>query len=103
MVRDADGRYLMPLSEQLSREGGGISLVSRPVFINDHMPTLGANAYFAAIGDWRQGYEIADKSASMYALVDVYSNKPNIEITLSRRSGARVADTRAIRLLKAAA
>ena len=101
MVRDADGRYLMPLSEQLAREGGGISLVSRPVFINDHMPALANDAYFAAIGDWRQGYEIADKSASMYALVDVYSNKPNIEITLSRRSGARVADTRAIRLLKA--
>jgi len=101
MVRDADGRYLMPLSEQLVREGGGLSLVSRPVRINDHMPALANDAYFAAIGNWRQGFEIADKSSSMFALVDVYSNKPNIEITLSRRSGARVADTRAIRLLKA--
>ena len=103
MVRDADGGYLMPMSEQLVREGGGISLIQRPVRINDHFPALAANAYFCAIGDWRSGFEISDKSASMYALVDIYSSKPNVEITLSRRSGARVADTRAIRLMKAAA
>jgi len=103
MVKDGDGRYVMPMSEQLVREGGGLSLVQRPVRINDHMPALANNAYFALVGDWMQAFEIADKSASMFALVDIYSDKPNVEITLSRRSGASVADTRAIRALKAAA
>jgi len=103
MVRDADGNYLMPMSEQLVREGGGLSLVQRPVRINDHMPALANNAYFAAIADWMQAYEIADRSRAMFALVDPYTDKPNVEITLARRSGGRPADTRAIRLLKASA
>ena len=103
MVRDADGNYLMPMSEQLVREGGGLSLVQRPVRINDHMPALANNAYFAAVGDWMQAYEIADKSNAMFALVDPYTDKPNVEITLARRSGGRPADTRAIRFLKASA
>lgn len=103
MVRDADGNYLMPMSEQLVREGGGLSLVQRPVRINDHMPALANNAYFAAVGDWMQAYEIADKSTAMFALVDPFSSKPNVEITLARRSGGRPADTRAIRFLKASA
>jgi len=103
MVRDADGNYLMPMSEQLVREGGGLSLVQRPVRINDHMPALANNAYFAAIADWMQAYEIADRSRAMFALVDPYTDKPNVEITLARRSGGRPADTRAIRFLKASA
>jgi len=103
MVRDADGNYLMPMSEQLVREGGGLSLVQRPVRINDHCPSLAGDAYFAFVADFRSGYEIADKSASMFALIDPYSNKPNVEVTLARRSGARPADTRAIRALKASA
>jgi len=103
MVKDGDGQYVMPMSEQLVREGGGLSLVQRPVRINDHMPTLANGAYFAACGDWSMAYEVADKSSSMFALMDPYSDKPNVEVSLARRSGGRPADTRAIRMLKAEA
>jgi len=103
MVRDADGNYLMPMAGQVVREGGVLSLVQRPVFINDHVPALANNAYFAIVGDFMQGFEIADHAMGMFALPDPYSDKPNVEMTLARRSGARVADSRAFRLLKASA
>lgn len=101
MLTDSDGRYFLPMAEQLVKEGGGLSLIQRPVRINDHMPAVANDAYFAMVGDWMQAFEIADKSTSMFALVDPYSDKPNIEITIARRSGASIADTRAIRALKA--
>ena len=103
-LRDADGNYLMGVAPAMDAKmaGGAMSILGAPVVINDHMPDVGANNYPVAIADWMQAYEIADRRG-ISMLVDPYSSKPDVEYTITHRSGGRPADTRAIRLLKCAA
>ncbi len=100
-MRDTDGNYYVnPLT--MAGAPGNLRILGYPVRINDNMPDLAANSLSVAVGDWSQAYEIADRRG-VFMLVDPYSNKPNIEYSFHWRSGGRPADTRAYRLLKAAA
>jgi len=103
-LRDADGNYLMGVAPSMDARmaGGAMSILGTPVVINDFMPDVGANNYPVAVADWSAAYEIADRRG-ISMLVDPYSNKPNVEYTMTFRTGGRPADTRGIRLLKCAA
>jgi len=102
MLRNADGDYFLP-ADQRTASDGSMMMMGTPVRINDHMPDASdSGAYFAAIGDWNQAYEIATRRG-VFMLVDPYSAKPDIEYTMTWRTGGRPADTRAYRLLKSEA
>jgi len=102
MLRNSEGDYFLP-ADQRTASDGSMMLMGTPVRINDFMPdATTAGAYFAAIGDWRQAYEIATRRG-VFMLVDPYSSKANVEYSLTWRTGGRPADTRAYRLLKSEA
>lgn len=97
-LKDGDGRYLW---EPGLREGTSDRLLGFPVALDENMPSVGANAFPVAFGNWRRGYRIVDRLGTRL-LRDPYTNKPKVMFYMTKRVGGAVADSNAIKLLKVA-
>jgi HK97 family phage major capsid protein len=95
-MKDVDGRFLW--ADQMC-EGQPARLFGYPVVICENMPSISADAFAIAFGDFQAGYTIAERP-DLRILRDPYSAKPHVQFFVSSRVGGAVVDFDAIRLLK---
>ena len=74
-------------------------LIGYPVVEAADMPDIAANAFPIAFGNFRNGYLIAERSATSI-LRDPFTNKPFVHFYAVKRIGGQVLDSEAIKLLK---
>lgn len=96
--KDNDGRFLWVDS---IAAGQPPTLLGYPVYVEDEMPSIEANAFPIAFGDFSRGYVIVDRTG-MRMLIDPYTSKPFVKFYTTRRVGGGVQDFNAIKLLKIA-
>lgn len=98
-VKDAEGRYLL----QASVAAGVPSTINGyPVTVAEDMPSIGANTFPVAFGDFGLGYLIADR-VGMGIVKDEVTKPGYIRYIMFKRLGGKLKDTNAIKLLKVAA
>ena len=66
------------------------------------MPDVAANAYPIAFGNFRNGYLIAERTATTI-LRDPFTNKPFVHFYATKRIGGQLLDSEAIKVLQIAA
>ena len=98
-LKDADNNYIW-------REGllanEPATLLGRPVEIDEAMPSVAADSYPIAFGDFNRGYLINDR-IGVRILRDPYTAKPYVLFYATKRVGGGVLDPKAIRVQKVAA
>lgn len=95
-IKDTNGVYLYQPSLVA---GLPSTLLGFPVEINDDMADAAANKIAIAFGNFRNGFEIVDRT-SMTVLRDPYSSKPNVQFYFTKRVGSMLRDSDAIKVLK---
>ncbi|MCA0979078.1 phage major capsid protein [Qipengyuania flava] len=80
-------------------EGQPDRLLGYPVVEAEDMPDVAAGACPIAFGNFRNGYLIAERSATQ-VLRDPFTNKPFVHFYATKRVGGQVLDSDAIKLLK---
>ncbi len=95
-LRAADGSFLW---QPGIMEGQPARLLGYPVVEAEDMPDVAAAAFPVAFGNFRNGYLIAERSATTI-LRDPYTNKPFVHFYATKRVGGQVLDSDAIKLLK---
>ena len=83
-------------------EGQPDRLLGYPVIEAEDMPDVAADALPIAFGNFRNGYLIAERSATSI-LRDPFTNKPFVHFYATKRVGGQLLDSEAIKLLKIAA
>lgn len=101
-LKDGNGNYLW--APGIKMEARPAQLLDRPYVTAPDMPTIAANAYPVAIGDFRRAYTILDR-LEMSIMVDPYTAKRTgmIEISARKRVGGKVVMAEAIKKLKISA
>jgi HK97 family phage major capsid protein len=96
--KDADGAFIWaPPSEA----AGVATILGKPVYTDDNMPAVAANALPVAFGDFQRGYLIADRMG-IRVLRDPFTSKPNVLFYTTKRVGGGVVNFEAIKLMKIA-
>lgn len=98
-VKDQEGNYIWQPSTQA---GQPATLLGYPLFEDEAMPDIAADALPIAFGDWRRGYEIVDIMGTR-VLRDPYTNKPYVGFYTTKRVRGGVINSEAIKLVKVAA
>ncbi len=80
-------------------EGQPDRLLGYPIVEAENMPDIAANTFPIAFGNFKQGYLIAERSATQI-LRDPFTNKPYVHFYATKRVGGQVLDSAAIKLLK---
>jgi HK97 family phage major capsid protein len=80
-------------------EGQPDRLLGYPVIEAADMPDVAAGTFPIAFGNFRNGYLIAERSATR-VLRDPFTNKPFVHFYTTKRVGGKVLDSNAIKLLK---
>jgi HK97 family phage major capsid protein len=80
-------------------EGQPNRLLGYPVIEAEDMPDVAAGTFPIAFGNFRNGYLIAERSATR-VLRDPFTNKPFVHFYATKRIGAKVLDSNAIKLLR---
>jgi len=78
------------------------TLLGKPVYIDDNMPAIAADAYSIAYGDWKRAYAIRDRQG-IKVLRDPYSKKGFVEFYTTKRVGGGVRNFEAYKVMKFAA
>ena len=94
--KDVDGNYIW---QPAPRPGENPTLIGYPVVEAEDMPTIAADSYSIAFGDFRRGYLVVDR-IGIRVLRDPYSSKPYVLFYTTKRVGGGVQDFDAIKLLK---
>ena len=94
--KDAHGNYLW---QAPSAVGQPATLMGFPVTEAEDMPDVGANAFAVAVGDFRAGYLVVDRTG-VRVLRDPYSAKPYVLFYTTKRVGGGVQNFEAIKLVK---
>ena len=94
--KDGEGNYLWQPSHE---PGAPASLLGYPVSEAEDMPSIGANAFAVAFGDFRRFYLVVDRQG-LRVLRDPYSAKPYVLFYTTKRVGGGVQDFDAVKLLK---
>lgn len=98
VMKDGDGAYL--LREILNADGTLVrTIMGRPAYVADDMPTIAANSLSIAVGDFMAGYTIVE-SQGITVLRDPFTAKPNVLFYTTKRLGGGVTDFDAIKLIK---
>lgn len=85
-----------------TQAGQPATLLGYPIFEDESIPAIGANALCAAFGDFKRAYTVTDRSTSL--LRDPYTAKPYVSFYATKRlGGGGGRDTRAVKFLKFAA
>jgi len=95
-LKTADGAFLW---QPGMVEGQPNRLLGYPVIEAEDMPDVAGGAFPIAFGNFRNGYLIAERSATRI-LRDPFTNKPFVHFYSTKRLGGKVLDTAAIKLLK---
>ncbi len=95
-LKTADGAFLW---QPGMIKGQPNRLLGYPVIEAEDMPDIGSGEFPIAFGNFRQGYLIAEHSATR-VLRDPFSNKPFVHFYATKRVGGQVLDSNAIKLLK---
>ncbi len=80
-------------------EGQPNRLLGYPIIEAEDMPDVAGGAFPIAFGNFRDGYLIAERSATR-VLRDPFTNKPFVHFYSTKRIGGKVLDSNAIKLLK---
>jgi len=80
-------------------DGAPARLLGYPVIEAEDMPDIAAGNLPIAFGNFRNGYLIAERSATKI-LRDPYTSKPFVNFYATKRVGGQVLDSEAIKLLK---
>lgn len=96
--KDADGNYLWQRS---LIAGQPSTLLGYPVFEFEDMPSLGANAFPIAFGDFKMGYLAVDRTA-LRMTVDNITTPGYTKYYVRRRQGGIIWNDDAIKLIKCA-
>lgn len=91
-----DNKYIW--QPDFANKGAGTLLGYNVVKFND-MPDIATNALAVAFGDFRRGYQIVDR-LGIRVLRDPYTSKPHVKFYTTRRTGGRIKDFDAIKLMK---
>lgn len=93
----ADGAWLWqpPTSEAPP------TILGKPLYTDDNMPTVAADAFAVAFGNFKRGYTIGDRFGTRI-LRDPYTNKPFVHFYATKRVGGAVTNFEAIKLMKIA-
>ncbi len=94
--KTADGAFLWQPSLASGRPD---TLLGYPVVEAEDMPDIAADAPAIAFGNFREGYLIAERSATSI-LRDPFTNKPFVHFYATKRVGGQVMNAEAIKLLK---
>ncbi|MCV0371082.1 phage major capsid protein [Filomicrobium sp.] len=94
--KDGDGNYLWAPP---TAAGEVATILQKPVYNDDNMPAVGANALPLAFGNFQRGYLIVDRTG-VRVLRDPYTNKPYVNFYTTKRVGGGVQNFEAIKLLK---
>lgn len=97
--KDGDGNYIWAAP---SAAADVATILGKPVYNDDNMPSVAANALAVAFGNFQRGYTIVDRQG-IRVLRDPYTNKPNVHFYTTKRVGGAVTNFEAIKLLKIAA
>lgn len=95
-LKTADGAFLW---QPGLVEGQPDRLLGYPVVEAEDMPDVAANAFPIAFGNFRNGYLIAERTATSI-LRDPFTHKPFVHFYATKRVGGQVLDSAAIKLLK---
>jgi HK97 family phage major capsid protein len=95
-LKTADGAFLW---QPGMVEGQPNRLLGYPVIEAEDMPDVAGGAFPIAFGNFRNGYLIAERSATR-VLRDPFTNKPFVHFYTTKRVGGKVLDSNAIKLLK---
>lgn len=95
-LRDTEGR---PFWDRSLRDGFTFEVAGFPVAVMEDMPTIAADSYSIAFGNFRDGYLIVDRFGTR-VLRDPYTDKPFIKFYSTRRTGGDVQNFDAIKLMK---
>ncbi|EJW12741.1 Phage major capsid protein [Rhodovulum sp. PH10] len=98
-LKDGDGNYIWAPPSATAELG---TVLGKPVYTDDNMPAIGANAVPIAFGNFQRGYLIVDR-IGVRVLRDPYTNKPYVHFYTTKRVGGGVQNFEAIKLLKCAA
>ncbi|MFZ5834028.1 MAG: phage major capsid protein [Pseudomonadota bacterium] len=94
--KDANGMYLWQPSVVAGQPS---TLMGYPVTESEDMPSLAANSFSIAFGDFKRGYLIVDR-LGIRVLRDPYTAKPYVLFYTTKRVGGGVQNFEAIKLLK---
>jgi HK97 family phage major capsid protein len=97
--KDADGNYLW--SNALAA-GMPATLAGYPVVLTDAMPSIGANTYAIAFGNWRRAYVLADRSSMRVTVDDGITTPGQVKFYVRKRVGGIVLNNEAVKLIKCA-
>lgn len=95
-LKTADGAFLW---QPGLVDGQPDRLLGYPVIEAEDMPDVAGGAFPIAFGNFRNGYLIAEHSATR-VLRDPFTNKPFVHFYATKRIGGKVLDSNAIKLLK---
>lgn len=95
-VKDSTGQYLL---QPAVHQGDPDTMLGKPVVIAEDMPTVAANAFPIALGDFMAGYLIAD-IGTYWMLRDEITQPGYVKFPMSKRVGGKLLDTHAIKLVK---
>jgi HK97 family phage major capsid protein len=96
--KDADGNYLW----QRSMQAGQPSLLNGyPVVEMEDMPSIGANAFPIAFGDFMEGYLAVDR-VGLRMTIDNITTPGYVKYYVRRRQGGKLYNDDAIKLIKCA-
>jgi len=97
--KDPDGAFLWAPPTAAAEMS---TVLGKPVYNDDNMQAVGANAYPIAFGNFQRGYLIVDRMG-VRVLRDPFTNKPYVHFYTTKRVGGGVQNFEAIKLLKIAA
>lgn len=94
--KDADGNYIWQPSIQMGQPS---LILGYGVTENEDMPDVGANAFPIIFGNLKRAYTIVDRFGTR-VLRDPYTNKPYVHFYTTKRVGAMLEDTQAVKFLR---
>ena len=94
--KDGDGNYIWspPTGTDMPA-----TILQKPVFTDDNMPALAANAFPLAIADFQRAYLIIDR-VGIRVLRDPFTKKPYVLFYTTKRVGGGIVNFEAIKLLR---
>lgn len=94
--KDSSGRYILT---PVTQPGIPPTIFGYPVVEAEDMPSVAANSFSLAFGNFKRGYEIVDRNGPTI-LRDPFSNKPFTGFYSVKRVGGSVVNSEAIKLAK---
>ncbi|MFZ2171448.1 MAG: phage major capsid protein [Methylococcaceae bacterium] len=99
-VKDDTGNFLWDQGN--IKENQPVTLLGKPVVICETSPAAAANSLSLWFGDWNQALRAIERPGNK-VLLDPFSQKPNLQVYVYRRTGLSLRNSNALKVLKFAA